>query len=197
MRSRTDQGTQVGTRPLGAAWRLSCLLALLAAVGCSSAPQRESTTAGASAPVVVVPQRDWSDAVLYFVILDRFADGSGANNLEVDRDDPGGFHGGDFAGLTAQLDEIASLGATAIWITPVARQIDYCPPAQPPTGVTVPGGWFEHWRYHGYWADDYQTIDPRFGTEAELKALVTRRTPAASRCCSTSSTTTWATTRTT
>jgi alpha-amylase len=148
------------------------LLAVLAAVGCGSAPQRESTAAGASAPVVVKPQRDWSDAVLYFVILDRFADGSGANNLNVDRNNPGGFHGGDFAGLTAQLDEIASLGATAIWITPIARQIDYCPPAQPPTGVSVPGGWFEHCAFHGYWADDYQTIDPRFGTEAELKALV-------------------------
>jgi glycosidase len=119
-----------------------------------------------------MPQRDWSDAVLYFVILDRFADGSGANNTNVDRNNPGGFHGGDLAGLTAQLDEIAELGATALWITPVARQIDYCPPAQPPTGVTVPGGWFEHCAFHGYWADDYQTLDPRFGTEAELKALI-------------------------
>jgi len=172
MREGTDQGTMVGTRSLGVAWRLSCLLAVLAAVGCGSAPQRESTAPGASAPVVVMPQRDWSDAVLYFVILDRFADGSGANNLNVDRNNPGGFHGGDFLGLTAQLDEIASLGATAIWITPIARQIDYCPPAQPPTGVSVPGGWFEHCAFHGYWADDYQTVDPRFGTEAELKALV-------------------------
>ena len=60
MRRGTDQGTTVGTRPLAVAWRLSCLLAVLAAVGCGSAPQRESTAAGASAPVVVVPQRDWS-----------------------------------------------------------------------------------------------------------------------------------------
>jgi alpha-amylase len=146
------------------------LAALLALSGCASAP--EAPAAAAGAPVKVMPQRDWSDAVLYFVILDRYADGSGANNTHVDRMNPGGFHGGDLAGLTAQLDEIADLGATAIWITPVARQIDYCPPAQPPTGVTVPGGWFEHCAFHGYWADDYQSIDPRFGTEAELKALV-------------------------
>ena len=172
MRRGTDQGTQGGTRPLSLARRLPCALAVLAACGCASAPQGGSVTSAASAPAVVVPQRDWSDAVLYFVILDRFADGSGANNLNVDRNNPGGFHGGDFAGLTAQLDEIASLGATAIWITPIARQIDYCPPAQPPTGVSVPGGWFEHCAFHGYWADDYQTIDPRFGTEAELKQLV-------------------------
>jgi alpha-amylase len=36
----------------------------------------------------------------------------------------------------------------------------------------VPGGWFEHCAFHGYWADDFGSIDPRFGTEAELKALV-------------------------
>jgi alpha-amylase len=126
----------------------------------------------ASGPVRVVPQRDWSDAVLYFVILDRFADGNTANNTNVQRANPGGFHGGDFAGLTQQLDEIASLGATAIWITPVPRQIDYCPPSQAPPGITVEGGWFEHCAFHGYWADDYQAIDPRFGSEAEFKALV-------------------------
>ncbi len=149
---------------------MAWLAALLVLAGCASSPP--DAPAGASGPVSVTPQRDWSDAVLYFVILDRFADGSGANNINVDRNNPGGFHGGDLAGLTQQLDEIASLGATAIWITPVARQIDYCPPAQPPTGVTVPGGWFEHCAFHGYWADDYQALDPRFGTEAELKALV-------------------------
>ncbi|HET7202290.1 MAG TPA: alpha-amylase family glycosyl hydrolase [Steroidobacteraceae bacterium] len=129
-------------------------------------------TAGSPGIVKVVPQRDWTDAVLYFVILDRYADGSAAGNLDVDRANPGGFHGGDFVGLLQQLDEIASLGATAVWITPIVRQIDHCPPAQPPTGVKVPGGWFEHCAFHGYWADDFTRLDPRFGTEAELKRFV-------------------------
>jgi alpha-amylase len=170
MRRAIDRGRIARHTPVTTAGPWAGLAALLALSGCASAP--EAPAAAAGAPVKVMPQRDWSDAVLYFVILDRYADGSGANNTHVDRMNPGGFHGGDLAGLTAQLDEIAGLGATAIWITPVARQIDYCPPAQPPTGVTVPGGWFEHCAFHGYWADDYQSIDPRFGTEAELKALV-------------------------
>jgi alpha-amylase len=170
MRGAIDQGTIALQRRLTPAGALACVVALLALGACAGTPK--STTSPTGGPASVVPQRDWSDAVLYFVILDRFADGSTANNTNVDRANPGGFHGGDLVGLTAQLDEIASLGATAIWITPVARQIDYCPPAQPPTGVTVPGGWFEHCAFHGYWADDYQAIDPRFGTEAELKALV-------------------------
>jgi alpha-amylase len=175
MRTAGEQGRGV-ERVAGARVLAACVLAALALTGCASS----TTGAGKSAPATtttgdaarVVPQRDWSDAVLYFVILDRFANGSGANDLNVDRTNPGGFHGGDFVGLTQQLDEIASLGATAIWITPIVRQIDFCPPSQPPQGVTVPGGWFEHCGFHGYWADDFTKIDPRFGTEAELKQLV-------------------------
>ena len=171
MRGASDQGQTARGRVLSGTRYVACVAAVLALAGCAGGPPVPATGTTA-APVQVMPQRDWSDAVLYFVVLDRFADGSGANNTNVDRNNPGGFHGGDLAGLTAQLDEIASLGATAIWITPVARQIDFCPPAQPPAGVSVPGGWFEHCAFHGYWADDYQSIDPRFGTEAELKALV-------------------------
>lgn len=151
---------------------IPCALTALILAGCGSLPSDEATPATAGAPVQIQPQRDWSDAVLYFVILDRFADGSRANDTTVDRANPGGFHGGDLLGLTAQLDEIASLGATAIWITPVVQQIAYCPPSQPPTGISVPGGWFEHCAFHGYWADDYGRLDPRFGTEQELKQLV-------------------------
>lgn len=171
MRRASDQGQTARSRVLSGTRSIACVAAVLALAGCAGGPPVPATGPVAG-PVQVMPQRDWSDAVLYFVVLDRFADGSGANNTNVDRNNPGGFHGGDLAGLTAQLDEIAGLGATAIWITPVARQIDFCPPAQPPTGVAVPGGWFEHCAFHGYWADDYRAIDPRFGTEAELKALV-------------------------
>ena len=66
----------------------------------------------------------WADAVLYFAVVDRFADGDPGNNVNVDRKARGAFHGGDLKGLTAQLDEIADLGATALWITPVVRNID-------------------------------------------------------------------------
>lgn len=127
--------------------------------GCASAPPAAEAPAAA---VTVTPQQSWADAVLYFVIVDRFADGSPANNLNVDRTAKGTFHGGDLAGLRAQLDEIASLGATAIWITPVVKNID----------GFVTGAGFPDWGYHGYWADDFTRLDPRFGTEEELVALV-------------------------
>jgi alpha-amylase len=175
MRTRSEQGKdrRIAAGIVRLTQAAACLLLAWSLTGCAGGGAA-ATQAGAAGQgiVKVTPQRSWADAVLYFVILDRYADGSGANDTSVDRNNPGGFHGGDFAGLRQQLDEIASLGATAIWITPVVRQIDYCPPSQPPTGVTVPGGWFEHCAFHGYWADDFTQIDPRFGTEAELKQLV-------------------------
>ena len=118
--------------------------------------------APSAAPVSVVPQERWSDAILYFVIVDRFADGNQGNNRGVDRSAKGTFHGGDLAGLRQQLDEIAGLGATAIWITPVVDNMD----------GFVTGAGFPDWAYHGYWADDFNRMDDRFGSEEELEALV-------------------------
>jgi len=100
--------------------------------------------------------------VLYFVVLDRFADGDPGNDAGVDRTAKGAFHGGDLKGLTARLDDIADLGATALWITPVVKNI--------PGPVT--GAGFPDWGYHGYWADDFLSLDPRFGSEEDLKTLV-------------------------
>ena len=100
------------------------LLPALLIAGCAATDARRSAVPKAE-PVRVEPQHDWSDAILYFVILDRFANGNAANDSGADVHNPGGWHGGDFAGLEANLDEIASLGATAIWITPVVEQIDY------------------------------------------------------------------------
>ncbi|QJE72011.1 DUF3459 domain-containing protein [Aerophototrophica crusticola] len=108
------------------------------------------------------PSRPWAEDVLYFVLIDRFADGSNANNMDVQRDNPGGFHGGDLVGLTRKLDDLADLGITAIWINPVALNIK----------GAVGAGSFMHYGHHGYWADDLSKMDPRFGTEAELKAFV-------------------------
>jgi glycosidase len=105
---------------------------------------------------------DWRDEVIYFVMIDRFADGDSGNNGNVDLANPLAFQGGDLKGLTAQLNEIASLGATAIWITPVNGQVDH--PIDAPEGTFYP--------HHGYWADDFSAVDQRFGSIDDLKALV-------------------------
>ncbi|MCB9397652.1 MAG: alpha-amylase [Acidobacteria bacterium] len=106
--------------------------------------------------------QDWADEVLYFVIVDRFADGDLSNNIKVDLDGKGAFHGGDLRGLTQKLPYLSELGITALWITPLVKNID---------DYTDAIG-FPDWAYHGYWADDFTRLDPRFGTESDLRELI-------------------------
>lgn len=95
-----------------------------------------------------------SQDLIYFVLTDRYKDGSSKNNQFEDtrKSDPKAYHGGDFVGLTQSLDYIKTLGATAIWITPVVSNQAY--------------------GYHGYWAVDFENVDPHLGTLTELQTLV-------------------------
>lgn len=116
-------------------------------------------------------QRPPEQEVVYFVLPDRFENGDPRNDrggLKGDRlrtgFDPaakGFFHGGDLKGLTARLDYIQGLGATAIWFAPIFRN----KVVQGPAGDESAG-------YHGYWVTDFTAVDPHFGTNAEFKAFV-------------------------
>ncbi len=107
----------------------------------------------------------------YFVMADRFANGSKANDkggltgdrlsTGLDPTDRGFYHGGDLAGLTSKLDYIKGLGSTAIWLTPTFKN-------KPVQGL--PGA--EDAGYHGYWITDFTQIDPHLGTNAEMSALI-------------------------
>jgi alpha-amylase len=114
--------------------------------------------------------KDWSGEVLYFVLLDRFADGDTSNNFKVQRGNPGGYHGGDLKGLTQQLDELSDLGVTALWINPVQKQMANPMYAQAPGKLGIPE--FQHFGFHGYWIEDFEAIEPHFGSVADLKQLV-------------------------
>ncbi|GAB4522911.1 MAG: alpha-amylase family glycosyl hydrolase [Amphiplicatus sp.] len=111
------------------------------------------------------------DEVIYFVLPDRFENADPANDAGgiaggrldhgFDPTHKGFFHGGDLRGLTARLDYIQGLGATAIWLGPIYKN----KPVQGPPGEESAG-------YHGYWITDFATVDPHFGTEDDLKAFV-------------------------
>lgn len=121
-------------------------------------------------PAISPSASDWSDDILYSVLIDRFADGDSTNNLRVDRRNPGGFHGGDLKGLAQHLDELADLGITALWINPVQRQVSQCFYASAPAKLGIPE--FRHCGLHGYWIDDFVAMEPQFGSLDDLKYLV-------------------------
>ena len=60
------------------------------------------------------------------------------------------------------MDYLEGMGVTAIWMAPVFKNQ---PVQGDGVGETSAG-------YHGYWTVDYTQIDPHFGTNAELEALI-------------------------
>jgi len=114
--------------------------------------------------------RDWRNAIVYFVLTDRFANGDPGNDRSYGRapdgaEEIGTFHGGDLKGLTERLDHIASLGVDALWISAPYEQIH---------GWVGGGdrGDFRHYGYHGYYALDFTQLDANMGSEDDLRALI-------------------------
>ncbi len=106
---------------------------------------------------------------IYFVMPDRYANGSTANDhgsltgprtkTGFDPTDSAYYHGGDLAGLAANLQRIKDLGFTALWVTPVLKQ----DPVENGSAA-----------YHGYWGLDFTTVDPHLGSDQDFAGLVTK-----------------------
>ncbi|MFI5664443.1 pullulanase-type alpha-1,6-glucosidase [Streptomyces sp. NPDC051684] len=109
----------------------------------------------------------------YFVLPDRFANGDTGNDkggltgsrlaTGYDPTDKGFYQGGDLKGLTQRLDYIKDLGTTAIWLAPIFKN----KPVQG-AGKDASAG------YHGYWITDFTQVDPHFGSNADLKNLISK-----------------------
>jgi glycosidase len=112
--------------------RRAALLLILLCSGCTSA------NAGRQRAVSPVANQEWArGAVFYEVFVRSFADSNGDGI-------------GDFDGLTAKLDYLASLGVDGIWLMPV----------------------FESPSYHGYDTVDYETIEKDYGTNADFQRFL-------------------------
>lgn len=114
---------------------------------------------------------DWDEAVVYFMMTDRFFDGNESNNKASGEKtygkNPGLYHGGDFAGVTAKLDYLQDLGVNTIWITPIVENVK---------GVAVKDEGKEdvpyNAAYHGYWASDFTKLNPTLGTTKEFETMI-------------------------
>lgn len=101
--------------------------------------------------------REWREEFIYFLMVDRFHDDTprspvSGNGRSAGIKTPNDFYGGKIKGITQNLDYIAGLGCTAIWLSPI----------------------FENnaGAYHGYNTANYLDIDPHFGTRQDLIDLV-------------------------
>lgn len=92
---------------------------------------------------------DWKKRNVYQVLTDRFARSDGSTQYCSDLSN---YCGGDYQGMIQQLPYIQGMGFDAIWISPIVENTE--------------GG------YHGYWAKNWEAVNPNFGTEDDLQALV-------------------------
>lgn len=121
----------------------------------------DAAEAGAGTPGGPFPSpADWRDQLIYFLMVDRFNAQQPPKHQPFDDPNFFDFQGGSFAGVQARLDYIKSLGATAIWLSPVLRNLGFDPGS-----------------YHGYGIHDFLSAEPRFASnpahaDNELRALV-------------------------
>jgi glycosidase len=122
----------------------------------------------------------WEDQVLYFLLLDRFSDGKEKDGYRDVADRPmhggstplyraedagrvdydvwfrngGAWQGGTLQGLKSKLGYLRRLGITALWVSPIFRQVAFEP------------------SYHGYGIQNFLDVDPHFGTREEFRDFV-------------------------
>lgn len=123
----------------------------------------------------------WEDQVLYFLLVDRFSDGnergghrdndglpvtagrtplytvhdSGSVDYDTWLKAGGVWQGGTLKGLKSKLGYLKRLGITALWVSPIFRQVA-----------------FEPTSYHGYGIQDFLDVDPHFGTREDFRDFV-------------------------
>jgi glycosidase len=148
---------------------VATLVAVLAtgASGAGERAPRPPAGAELDALVTLRPRSVLSAQRIYFVLTDRFENADESNDrggkeggfsvTGYEPSDSGAFHGGDLRGLTARLDYISRLGATAVWITP--------PVVQRTTQGATAG-------YHGYWGLDFTRVDPHLGGNDDFRTFV-------------------------
>lgn len=66
----------------------------------------------------------------------------------------GGWCGGNLHGLTSKIGYLKRLGVTALWLSPIFKQVAFQP------------------TYHGYGIQDFLSVDPHFGNISDLRKMV-------------------------
>ncbi len=105
---------------------------------------------------------EFRDAIVYQVVTDRFRSDRGALSSPAS---PADRAGGTFKGVEAAVrsGELSSLGVNVLWLSPAYEN---------PSGLFAGSDGRMYSGYHGYWPKEPLSVDPRFGTEAELTSLI-------------------------
>ena len=101
-------------------------------------------------PTFADTERTFADESIYDLLVDRFNNGIGTNDMDVNAQDPSAFNGGDFAGISNRMQHLIDMHFTMISMGPV----------------------FKTATYDGNEVLDYNELEPHFGTSEEFIALI-------------------------
>ncbi|WP_318616794.1 alpha-amylase family glycosyl hydrolase [Sporosarcina sp. YIM B06819] len=102
------------------------------------------------AGVFAKADRTIEDESIYDLLVDRYNNGDGLNDYNVNTQDLSAFNGGDFTGIGTRLEHIAGMGFTVISLGPV----------------------FSTETYDGSKVLDYTKFEPQFGTDKEFSKMI-------------------------
>ncbi|MGE5576901.1 MAG: alpha-amylase family glycosyl hydrolase [Syntrophothermus sp.] len=119
----------------------------------STVSAANTVDAANAASVMNTTNRDsWQGQILYYILVDRFADGDPSNNYGISVDDLRNFHGGDLQGVLDRLDYLKELGVTTIILSPIMES--------------------QARSYGGSQVVDFYKVDQHFGDLAKLREVV-------------------------
>lgn len=119
-----------------------------------------------------ITRHDRHAQIMYFVLVDRFKNGNTENDRPMNRPDVHpkvDYFGGDLAGLQQVINDgyFKKLGVNTLWISPLNQN------PEEPYGFYEPKN-TKFSPYHGYWPISFSKVDDRFGSNQELKDLVSK-----------------------
>ncbi len=117
-----------------------------------------------------IKRQDHQSQALYSLMIDRFNNGNAENDWKINSPevlDKVDYQGGDIAGITAKIEDgfFEDLGVSTIWISPITQN-PYDAWGQNVNPDTKFSG------YHGYWPIFSTVVDKRFGTDEELRTML-------------------------
>ena len=117
-----------------------------------------------------IRRKDFHSQILYSLMIDRFNNGNKENDWKLNSPevlDKVDYQGGDIAGITSKIEDgfFTDLGVTTIWISPITQN-PYDAWGQNYNPDTKFSG------YHGYWPIYSTVVDKRFGTDEELRSML-------------------------
>ncbi len=117
-----------------------------------------------------INRHDRHAQIMYFMLVDRFKNGNTDNDRPLNSPEVHpkvDYFGGDLAGLQQVIDEgyFKKLGVNTLWISPLNQNPEGAYGYYAPKNTKFSP-------YHGYWPISFSKVDHRFGSNQELKDLV-------------------------